>query len=323
MRDVFVAPSTAMLVRADLFAVLGGFDPVIAFRGEDLDLSWRAQAVGARVVVAPAARVRHYEATVRGDRVLPDVDTRQTLPPPCTRSTFATDCRAALKDYGLWHQIRVIPQAIVIGIGLVIAGLVTGQRAGARDVLAAFRWNLAHRADGRAARKKLNAVRVLPDGEVRRLQSRGSAALTTFLRGHHLVGDDSTEERLVEAGRTMLATLRPDATALAVLLLAIVLLLGSRDLVAGHIATIGEFAPVRGPGELLGRYISGWSAAGAGGPAAPPVALGLLGVVGFLALGAVSFVQKLVVLLPLIVGIAGAARLGSRASAPPVRARWR
>ena len=46
VRDVFVAPGGATLVRADLFEELGGFDTAIVAMGEDLDLCWRAQVVG-------------------------------------------------------------------------------------------------------------------------------------------------------------------------------------------------------------------------------------------------------------------------------------
>ena len=62
VRDVFAASSACLLVRADLFAELGGFDPAMADYGADVDLCWRAQVAGARVVVAPEARVRHREA---------------------------------------------------------------------------------------------------------------------------------------------------------------------------------------------------------------------------------------------------------------------
>ncbi len=62
VRDVFYVPGAATLVRADLFEALGGFDRAMTFHGEDLDLCWRAHAAGARVVVAPAARVAHLEA---------------------------------------------------------------------------------------------------------------------------------------------------------------------------------------------------------------------------------------------------------------------
>ena len=51
-----------MLVRADLFAELGGFDAKTFPGAEDLDLCWRARIAGARVMVAPDARVRHRQA---------------------------------------------------------------------------------------------------------------------------------------------------------------------------------------------------------------------------------------------------------------------
>ena len=66
VRDVFVAPGGCILVRADLFSLLKGFDAGIVAMGEDLDLSWRSQVAGSRVVVAPDARVRHREAVAAG-----------------------------------------------------------------------------------------------------------------------------------------------------------------------------------------------------------------------------------------------------------------
>jgi GT2 family glycosyltransferase len=58
VRDVFVAPGGCTVVRSDLFETLGGFDAGLPLFGEDLDLCWRAQVVGARVVGAPRAPAR-------------------------------------------------------------------------------------------------------------------------------------------------------------------------------------------------------------------------------------------------------------------------
>ena len=66
VRDVFVAPGGCVLIRSDLFSELKGFDAGIVAMGEDLDLSWRCQVAGSRVVVAPDARVRHREAVAGG-----------------------------------------------------------------------------------------------------------------------------------------------------------------------------------------------------------------------------------------------------------------
>ena len=100
VRDVFVAPSGCILVRADLFRELKGFDPGIVAMGEDLDLSWRCQVAGSRVVVAPDARVRHREAVASGLQTLdlagePRSGTRSrcrccngaTSCAPCSRTT--------------------------------------------------------------------------------------------------------------------------------------------------------------------------------------------------------------------------------------------
>ncbi|MGZ0220854.1 MAG: glycosyltransferase family 2 protein, partial [Acidimicrobiales bacterium] len=62
--DVFVVPTACLLVRTTLFRELSGYDPVITRRGEDVDLCWRAQLRGARVIVAPDALVRHREQLV-------------------------------------------------------------------------------------------------------------------------------------------------------------------------------------------------------------------------------------------------------------------
>ena len=67
-REVFLAPSGAVLVRTDLWRALGGFNPGAGSPVEDLDLCWRAQLAGARVVVAPQARARHLEARTKGLR---------------------------------------------------------------------------------------------------------------------------------------------------------------------------------------------------------------------------------------------------------------
>src|SRR5436190_8284271 len=68
VRDVFACAGACLLVRADLFTTLDGFDPQITGPGEDVDLCWRAQVAGARVIVAPDARVRHVHATHEGLR---------------------------------------------------------------------------------------------------------------------------------------------------------------------------------------------------------------------------------------------------------------
>ncbi len=208
VRDVFAAPGGAMLVRADLFASLGGFDPEMFLLGEDVDLSWRAQVAGARVVVAPSARVRHLEALSTGRRALPRA--RGRLGPAGSRRPGSGsrhrrargdgadlslprdgvdmaawqrrhELRSVLKTYRLPHLVRVVPQLAVLALGEMAYALLTGQGRRARAIGGAWRWNLARLGDLRARRRALAAQRRVSDKEVRRLQVRGSARLSAFV----------------------------------------------------------------------------------------------------------------------------------------------
>jgi GT2 family glycosyltransferase len=87
VREVFVAPGGVTLVRSDLFTELQGFDPAISAMAEDLELSWRAQVAGARVVVAPLAKVAHVHLQ--------------------TERTF-TDPNASLQALQRRHELRSV-----------------------------------------------------------------------------------------------------------------------------------------------------------------------------------------------------------------------
>jgi GT2 family glycosyltransferase len=116
VRDVFVAPGGCTLIRADLFEELDGYDPAIVAMGEDLDLCWRAQVVGARIIVAPDARVRHLEVLASGERLLE--------PSLLAASTAATAAEAAVGD-----GKHADADARAGGEAGTVAGTVTGDTA--------------------------------------------------------------------------------------------------------------------------------------------------------------------------------------------------
>jgi hypothetical protein len=66
--DVLGVSTSGMLIRREVFELLGGFDPAFGQFRDDLDLCWRAQLAGHRVVVAPKARVREAAASINGQR---------------------------------------------------------------------------------------------------------------------------------------------------------------------------------------------------------------------------------------------------------------
>jgi len=68
VRDVLAVGTAAALVRRDVWDALGGLDAALPVFRDDLDLGWRVNAAGHRVLVVPPARVRHVRAATTGRR---------------------------------------------------------------------------------------------------------------------------------------------------------------------------------------------------------------------------------------------------------------
>ncbi|HET7722417.1 MAG TPA: hypothetical protein VFK43_20795, partial [Acidimicrobiales bacterium] len=301
VRDVFAAASACLLVRADLFAELGGFDPAMADYGADVDLCWRAQVAGARVVVAPEARVRHREAA----REAPGAD------PERARMEPRNHMRAMFKNYTWLHLLRVLPQAAVATVIEALVALVTRRGFEARALVGAWLWNLRHLGDLRPLRAVVRRTRAVPDAEVRRLQARGSSRFTMYIQRR--LHAEERARHLVEAGQELVSSVgEGPGRAAAVLLgvLALGLLIGTRDLLTGRLPAVGQFAPFPRPSTLLTHFFDGWRTTGMGSTAPGPPAFGILGALGVLFLGHMGALAKLLVLGAFPVAAAGAWRLG-------------
>ncbi len=300
VRDVFYVSGAAMLVRADLFRELGGFDPATFPGAEDLDLCWRARLAGARVLVAPDARVRHRQAA----------DERGKADRPDARSMARSRVRTLLTSYSLWTLVRVVPIGLVLALGEAVVAVLTRQRGRARAALGAWWWNARHLGDVRRSRRRAQALRRIQDGELRELQVRGSTQIRSYL-SQHLHAEERLRS-LSEAGRSAVdaasaGTRQP--IAIATILVVLLFLLGSRDLVLGRVPAVGTLARWPGVFELLEAYASGWRYTGMGSPAAAPPAFAFMAALGAPLLGAVGLARTLVVVGALPLGAAGAYRL--------------
>jgi GT2 family glycosyltransferase len=182
VRDVFVAPGGCVLIRSDLFSELKGFDAGIVAMGEDLDLSWRCQVAGSRVVVAPDARVRHREAVAGGlEPLAVAIETDGKHPVTMQVLQRRHELRAVLKCYTRLSLVRVLPQAALLAFGEAVIAVLARDRDRARAVIGAWRWNARHLTELSVLRGQLAEHRLFPDAEVRRMQVRGSARLSRYL----------------------------------------------------------------------------------------------------------------------------------------------
>ncbi len=300
VRDVFVAPGGVQLIRADLFVALGGFDPGITLMGEDLDLCWRAHAVGARVLAVSDASARHREAmeeriSVRDRRKLA---TRHRL-----RTVMVTSTGRG--------RFTSVPMTMLLIVMEGLYYLLSGRRGQARDSFSAIAWNLSHLAEIRRRRRALRQIRQKSEREVRALQIGGSAALSSFSRGQFSSGQDRFSGFLGAVRSSFQGedsgSLR-DATVLAVGV-SLVMLLGSRHLVTRGVVPVGQIPIVPPASDLLSEFLSGWRTTGTGGPGNSPTAFLILAVGRTALFWAPGLFDMLLVMAPIAIGIVGAYRL--------------
>ena len=299
VRDVFYVSSAAMLVRADLFNELGGFDPDTFPGSEDLDLCWRARLAGARVMVAPDARGRHREAA----------QLRDTNDGPTARELARCRVRVVFTAYSAGTLLRLVPVGLVVTLLEALVLVPTRRRGDAFAAARAWWWNLAHFGRLRNARRRAQSMRRVPDGELRELQVGASARLGVFLSHHHA---DDRMQSLSERGRDVLDAagelFRHPASAVMGVFFVLVIA-GSRGLFSHGVPAIGTFARWPGVGDLVGELTSAWRHTGLGSTAAPPPVLGMMAALGAVLLGAVGLAQTLVVVGAFVLGALGAFRL--------------
>jgi GT2 family glycosyltransferase len=343
-RDVFVAPGGVTLVRSDLFGTLRGYDPLISALGEDLDLCWRAQVAGARIVVAPLAKVAHRETIATGERQVTALGTR----------------RASRQDLQRRHQLLVVATGwsaratfstllalLVLDSMEFLLALVgrDADRAGA--ILGSWRWLFHNRRSVRERRRQRQATRILSDAELRRLQVGGASRLTRFfltLLRHGLdrargilpepdaepevdiddlatVGfgavfseeeefDEIPESGLLELRNRpsrFLTSFRSQAVVMA--LVVVLWLIGSRNLFAMHLPLIGRLAPLDSWWSTWRHFFASWSSNGVGSGAPGMPGYGVLGFAGTFVLGRMGILPRLVLVAAVPLGAVGVARL--------------
>ncbi len=296
VRDTFAVPSACLLIRADLFRTVGGFDPAIEYYGDDVDLCWRAHLGGARVVVVPTARARHREELAQRR-------------PDLRHTTLAA--RSRMRSVATLTGASRLPlvslQLVLVTVGEAIVGLLTGRVREVGASLTSLVAMVPRTPSFFARRRSLLGLRQVPDSEVAGLQLRGSARLTSYLRSRdsRQVDPDSTTERRWRqtAG---------SAPALAWLAVSLLALIGSRRLIADGVPHFGEFLALpSSPRNLLSDYLSGWSGHGLGSTAANPTGIGLLAVGSIGTLFNMGLLRTVLIVGLLFAGYLGMWRLAS------------
>src|ERR1051325_4945836 len=284
VREVLFVSSCAMLVSKDAWSRVGSLDERLDAQGDDLDFCWRARLAGFRVLMTPAAEVRHRGASLRGERDLP---TQRTPGWRYERERAALS--AILKNYGVVSLVWVLPLYAVLGL-IRLVGLAAARRFGdAYQLVAAWGWNLVHLPGTVRRRFRVQGARSIPDREVRRYMAAPGDRVRRWAgwtrRGALPVrpgaepSEDEEEAELASPVRLQVVRLameHPVVTAWTLgILLAMVAyrnLLGASPLSGGQLMGVPSSAS-----GFFAELVSGLRHPGLGGtqPASP--ALGLLG----------------------------------------------
>jgi GT2 family glycosyltransferase len=309
-QEVFAAPGACTLVRSDLFVALGGFDPQISMFGEDVDLCWRAHLLGARIIVAPLARVRHREATAARLRPLPEARGLQ----------WRHEVRAVLKNYGSVRRAVITAELMLWSVIEVAYFAARGRRSRVRQVIGAWRWNFSSAQGLKQARAEVQRSRRINDRELSALLTRGSFRVSRFLGPlFEEIAERRRARRVAPVHPFDEARRHPKVTA-AVVAAAVVVIFGSRSILFGHLPLVGTFLPLPSATSLLGHYFGGWLDGGVQRPGPASPAFGILGLVGIVFIGAMGVVEKVVIFGSIVAGAIGVARLVRPLGSPIARA---
>ncbi len=299
VQDVFVLPGSCLLVRADLFRTVGGFDASVHSSGSDLDLCWRLHTTGARVVVVPSAVARHRESML--DRtseewfVYSDTEVESTR----VRTSVSLSSRAQLP----FILIETVLFTIVRSVLLLSTGRASRAWAELRAVL-----TLPFGAgEIKRRRDAVHEYRLVDGDEVRALQLRGTSYVASYFRRRARragLAQSQLPSDVKEAP--------PRGSYILWTTLVVMLIIGSRSLLLNGSVSVGQMVPFSSSvRDVVSSYASGWWGAGFGQVSSLPTGIALTAVAGVAALGNMGLANTLMIVLLPFVGWLGAWRFAS------------
>ncbi|MFC4465205.1 glycosyltransferase [Streptomyces xiangluensis] len=295
VRPVLSVSTAGMLIRRDVFEQLGGFDRRLPLMRDDVDLCWRAQAAGHRVLVAPEAVVRHAEAASRERRTVDCVGRTSASPHKVDKAgavyTLLVNSRSAVLP---WVLLRLVLGTLLRTVAYLV-GKVPGQ---AVDEIRGLLGTLLRPERIIAGRRRRGRPQV-DKGELRELFPPPGATVRATIEqvagnlvgssdpeltaaGRHggavesgPGGDDADFLEIEQFARLKRVARKPGPVLFVVLLFAS--LIACRELIGGGALAGGALLPAPADASALwARYLDGWHPVGAGGTQSAPPYLALV-----------------------------------------------
>lgn len=270
--DYFAVSSAGMFIRRQVFEALGGFDPAIPGRGDDVDLCWRNRLAGHRVVVVPSAKMYHQVEVVdslAGPREAKRAEVFQRL-------KFASPLALPFLWIGL----------LLGGIGHFLIALLAKDPGHGFSHLGSVLRGLFSPGKLAASRRNLRQIRQVPRRQVRKLMASGAQVrehrrnLQTSQDEAEVYGDGSGADAMVEpSGDNFSDFVRiarpPRTTAVLSLILALLLsgaasMIAWRNLLGSTALSGGALRPFSPTSREIGANALSWWQSITTGLSAPP-----------------------------------------------------
>ncbi|MCK1796982.1 glycosyltransferase [Streptomyces sp. XM4193] len=311
VRQVLSVSTAGMLIRRDLFEELGGFDRRLPLMRDDVDLCWRAQNAGHQVLVAPAAVLRHAEASARERRPIDCAGRTVVGPHRVDKAGAVYTLLANAPGRTLpWVLLRLVVGTLLRTLAYLV-GKVPGQ---AVDEVTGLVKTLLRPGLIVSARRKRGRP-VVERGELRPLFPPPGATVRATVEqvaanfsgrsdpdqsagGRHGAvesgpgGDDADFLEVEQFARIKRVVRRPAPVLFAALLL--VSLVACRGLLTGGALSGGALLPAPGDAaDLWQRYVGAWHPVGVGSTETAPPYLAILAGMATLLLGSTGLTMTL------------------------------
>jgi len=146
-QNIFWASGAAMFVRAAAYKKLGGLDGWFFAHMEEIDLCWRMQLAGYRVMCHPQSVVYHI-----GGGTLPKGNTRKVF------LNFRNNLVMMAKNLPWYQKWYKLPFRVMLDVVFALKNLLAGQPAPCKAVfkahVAVLGWMLAKKSNGSATTEK-------------------------------------------------------------------------------------------------------------------------------------------------------------------------
>lgn len=112
--EVLSVSSACCLLRLEVFEQLGGFDPYLPLSWDDIDLGWRINVDGHRVLFVPAARMRHAAALRTAKRIPDALPGRRSRAWPTARRVHGV--RTFLANASVTSFVLGVPRLLLLAL---------------------------------------------------------------------------------------------------------------------------------------------------------------------------------------------------------------